>query len=159
MSPSIPRRGSNGALTALRALPFHGLITLERARMLTGRISAGRASTEVQHEATKLTVDVGRQERADGRPAYEAVVDLLREAGIAGATVLLGVDGTAHGVRHRAAFFGRNAGVPLMIVSVGEGASDRRGCCPASEAVLDRPLITLERIRVCKRDGREARRT
>ena len=69
----------DGALAALRALPFHGLITLERARMLTGRISAV-AMPEVQHEATKLTVYVGRQERADGRPAYEAVVDLLRDA-------------------------------------------------------------------------------
>jgi len=141
----------DGALTALRALPFHGLITLERARMLTGRISAVELP-EVQHEATKLTVYVGRQERADGRPAYEAVVDLLREAGIAGATVLLGVDGTAHGVRHRAAFFGRNAGVPLMIVSVGEG---RRiaAVLPRLGRLLSRPLITLERIRVCKRDG------
>ena len=139
------------ALGAVRALPFRGLVTLERARMLTGRLPAFEWP-EVQHEATKLTVYVGRQERAAGRPAHQAVVDLLHDAGIAGATVLLGVDGTAHGVRHRAAFVGRNASVPLMIISVGEG---RRiaGVLPRLGALLARPLVTLERIRVCKRDG------
>jgi PII-like signaling protein len=141
----------DAVLSALRAVPFHGLATLERARMLSGAIGA-TALPEVRHEATKLTVYVGRQERADGRPAYEAVVEVLHGAGIAGATVLLGVDGTAHGVRHRAAFFGRNAGVPLMIVSVGEG--DRiAAVLPRLGALLDHPLVTLERIRVCKRDG------
>ena len=52
---------------------------------------------------------------------FLAVVDLLHRHGVAGATVLLGVDGTAHGVRQRARFFGGNAKVPLMIISVGAG--------------------------------------
>jgi PII-like signaling protein len=141
----------DAALGALTKLPFHGLATLERARMLTGSIPAFEFP-EVQHEATKLTVYVGRQERANGKPAYEAVVDLLHRGGVAGATVLLGVDGTAHGVRHRAAFFCRNAGVPLMIISVGEGHRIAE-VLPRLGALLDQPLITLERIRVCKRDG------
>jgi PII-like signaling protein len=81
------------------------------------------------------------------------VVALLRRRGIAGATVLLGVDGTAHGERRRARFFGRNAGVPLMIISVGEG--DRiAGLLPELGALLSRPLVTLERVSVLKRDGR-----
>jgi PII-like signaling protein len=62
------------------------------------------------------------------------------------------VDGTAHGVRRRARFFGANAGVPLMIISVGDG---RRiaGVLPELGRMLDRPLVTLERARVLKRDG------
>ena len=70
----------------------------------------------------------------------------------AGATVLLGVDGTAHGVRQRARFFGRNTAVPLMIISVGAGTAIA-GALPELGALLDRPLLTLERIRVLKRDG------
>ncbi len=112
----------DAVLREMRALPFHGLATLERARMLTGRIGAHELP-ELEHEATKLTVYVGRQEQANGRPAYEAVVALLRRSGIAGATVLLGVDGTAHGVRRRARFFSANAAVPLMIIAVGGSAS------------------------------------
>jgi PII-like signaling protein len=139
------------ALREVDALEFDGLVTLERARMLTGRVQAAELPEEL-HEATKLTVYVGRRQRAGGRPAYEAVVALLRRGGVAGATVLLGVDGTAHGTRRRAAFFGRNDAVPLMIVSVGEGHRIA-ALLPELAALLERPLLTLERIRVCKRDG------
>jgi PII-like signaling protein len=129
----------------------HGLITLERARMLTGSFGA-IALPEELHEATKLTVYVGRQEQIAGAPAFVAVCDVLHRRGIAGATALLGVDGTAHGVRQRARFFGRNADVPMMIIAVGGGDRIAR-VLPALGGLLERPLITLERVRVCKRDG------
>jgi PII-like signaling protein len=135
------------ALEEVARLRFDGLVTLERARMLTGRLQAVALDAP-----TKMTAYVGRHERVDGAPAYEAVVALLRRSGIAAATVLLGVDGTAHGVRRRARFFGRNAGVPLMIIAVGAG--DRiTGVLPELGALLSRPLVTLEGIRVLKRDG------
>jgi PII-like signaling protein len=139
------------ALAEVNQLRFDGLVTLERARMLTGRIEQAQLPPEL-HEATKLTVYVGRQERANDQPAYEMIVGLLRQRGIAGATVLLGVDGTAHGVRQRAQFFARNAQVPLMIIAVGDGPRIAE-LLPELGAALARPLITLERVRVCKRDG------
>lgn len=129
----------------------HGLITLERARMLTGEFGQV-ALPEDLHDATKLTVYVGRQEQIAGAPAFVAVCDLLHRRGIAGATALLGVDGTAHGVRQRARFFGRNADVPMMIIAVGAAERIAR-VLPALGGLLARPLITLERVRVCKRDG------
>jgi PII-like signaling protein len=141
------------AVAEVDRLRFDGLITLERARMLTGPLGPVTLPA-APHESAKLTVYVGRHERAGGKHAYEAVVDLLHARGIAGATVLLGVDGTAHGVRRRARFFGANAEVPLMVIAVGDGA--RIGALlPELGALLARPLITLERVRVCKRDGRE----
>jgi PII-like signaling protein len=145
------RQRIEAALDEVTALTSHGLVTLERARMLTGRVREVRLPEELG-EATKLTVYVGRGDRVAGRPAFLAVVDLLRRHGVDGATVLLGVDGTAHGVRERAHFFGRNAGVPLMIISVGAGAAIA-AALPELGGMLDRPLLTLERIRVCKRDG------
>jgi PII-like signaling protein len=129
----------------------HGLITLERARMLTGEVGAVALPEEL-HDATKLTVYVGRQEQISRSPAFVAVCDLLHRRGIAGATALLGVDGTAHGVRQRARFFGRNAEVPMMIIAVGAGEQIAR-VLPELGALLPRPLLTLERVRVCKRDG------
>ena len=88
--------------------------------MLSGEI-APLALPEELHEATKLTIYVGRGERVNGVPAYVAICDLLHRRGVAGASVLLGVDGTAHGVRERARFFGRNVDVPMMIIAVGAG--------------------------------------
>ena len=130
---------------------FDGLVTLERARLLTGRIGRLTLPTELGG-ATKLTVYVGRQERIGARPAYQAVVGLLHERGIAGATVLLGVDGTAHGTRQRARFFARNAQVPLMVIAVGEGRQIA-SVLPELGPMLSAPLITLERVGLCKRDG------
>jgi PII-like signaling protein len=129
-----------------------GLVTLERARMLTGEVERFELPEDL-HEATKLTIYVGRRERVAGRPAFLVLCDVLRVCGLDGATVLLGVDGTAHGQRQRARFLGRNADVPLMIVAVGAG--DRiAAALPELGALLERPMITLERVRVCKRDGR-----
>lgn len=139
------------ALAEVGELRFQGLVTLERARMLTGRVEAVELPWE-EHAATKLTVYVGRQERVGGEPAYEAVVAFLHARAIAGATVLLGVDGTAHGARERAKFFGRNAAVPLMVIAVGDSARIA-ALLPELGAMLPRPLMTLERVVVCKRDG------
>jgi PII-like signaling protein len=128
-----------------------GLLTLERARLLTGEIPQVDLPEEL-HEATKLTVYVGRQERVHRETAFAAVCDLLHRRGIAGATAFLGVDGTSHGVRARAKFFGRNADVPTMIIAVGPGEQISR-VLPELGGLLRRPLLTLERVRVCKRDG------
>jgi PII-like signaling protein len=138
-------------LDEVTELKRRGLVTLERARMLTCEMGP-MSLPEKLHEATKLTIYVGRQARVSGTPAQLAICDLLHRRGIAGATVLLGVDGTAHGERRRARFFGRNADVPLMVIAVGPGARIAR-VLPELSRLLRRPLLTLERVRVCKRDG------
>ena len=124
-----------------------GLITLERARLITDAVMP-----QGFHDAAKLTVYVGRQARVDGVPAYIAVCDLLYREGVAGASVFLGVDGTVRGQRQRARFFSRNVDVPMMIISVGSAESIAR-VVPQLGATLRQPLLTVERIRVCKRDG------
>jgi PII-like signaling protein len=128
-----------------------GLVTLERARLLAGDITGGSLAVGADEES-KLTIYLGRQERVYGTPAFIAVCDLLHRRGIAGATVLLGVDGTAHGQRERAAFFSRNAGTPMMVIAVGSGERIAR-VLPELGGLLRRPLLTLERVRICKRDG------
>jgi PII-like signaling protein len=142
-------------LEELRTIQRTGLITLERARLLRGGLDSpvtGVALPEELHEATKLTIYVGRRERVYRVPAFLAVCDLLYRRGVAGATVLLGVDGTAHGQRRRARFFAGNDDVPMMIIAVGPG--ERIGAVlPELGALLRRPLVTLERVRVCKRGG------
>jgi PII-like signaling protein len=129
-----------------------GLLTMERARLLSGDIEAVAPPADV-HDETKLTVYLGRQERVGRLPAFMAVCDLLHRRGIAGATALLGVDGTAHGTRQRAAFFSRNAATPMMVIAVGAGERIGR-VLPELGGLLPRPLLTLERVRICKRAGR-----
>lgn len=142
------------ALPEIGAAAGHGLLTLERARMLSGRMGAVSLAQKLP-DASKLTVYCGRHERVGRRPAFVVIVDLLRRHGLHSATVLLGVDGTAHGVRRRARFFSANGRVPLMIIAVGGAAGPEPSpLLPEIAALLERPLVTLERVRICKVDGR-----
>jgi PII-like signaling protein len=126
------------------AMTTRGLVTLERARL--------GHSIHSTPDTAKLTIYVGRQERVSGTPAYYAVCDALYRHGFAGASVFLGVDGTAHGERHRARFFSRNVNVPVMIIAVGT-AGQVATVIPELEGLLRRPLLTVERAQMCKRDG------
>jgi len=140
-----------GLLESVLAVNKRGLISLERARLLYDDIHTIELSDE-HHEATKLTIYVGRKERVYGVPAYHAVCDLLYRRKLAGASVFLGVDGTVRGQRERAKFFDRNTDVPMMIIAVGSGERIGR-VLPEIGGMLRRPVVTLERVRVCKRDG------
>jgi PII-like signaling protein len=113
----------------VRKLQTTGLVTLEPA-------------TATVAEPVKLTLYLGRGD------SYRATTAKLRECGLAGATALLGVDGTMHGERRRASFFGGNRGVPVMLIAVGEGEAAARAL-----QAIDPPLFTLEEAHVCRRDG------
>jgi PII-like signaling protein len=144
------RERIEAALAEATALERPGLVTLERARLAAGDLTSAEPPDGAGE--AKLTVYVGRQETVGGAPAFVAICDLLHRRGVAGATALLGVDGTAHGTRRRARFLARNADVPMMVIAV--GASERiAAVLPELGALLDRPLVTLERAQVVKRDG------
>jgi PII-like signaling protein len=135
-----------GLIDDVVAITPRGLITLERARRYSGELPQG-------DDGVKLTVYVGRRRRINGAAAFYAVCDLLHRHHFAGATVYLGVDGTADGRRRRARFFSGNTDVPIMIVAIGSAEQARRAL-PELDELMDEPLVTAERIQVCKRDGR-----
>jgi PII-like signaling protein len=142
------RERIEGLLGEVRELNRSGLTTVEPVALVTDQ----DAPAALEGDAVKLTVHLGRRERAGDRPAHVAVVDLLHRHGVAGATVMLGVDGTADGVRRRGRFFARNAQVPVMVLSVGERERIERAL-PELSAMLSHPVLTLEPTRVLKRDG------
>jgi PII-like signaling protein len=144
------RRKIEAALPEVTTLMRDGLVSLERAQMLTGpfeRVEPPWGSLE-----TKMTVYGGRAERDGREVAYMRAVALARRHGLAGASAIPGVDGTLHGERRRARFFSRNVDVPLMLLCVGSGDAASRAL-PEIAALFDRPVVTLERVRVCKREG------
>ena len=107
----------------------HGLVTLERARRAVGPGDG----------TGKLTVYLGRKR------GYREVVARLHAHGAAGATVLLGVDGTAGGERRRARFFGANADVPVMVIAVGERAALAKAADEVRGGAL---VVTFEPVRL-----------
>jgi PII-like signaling protein len=129
----------------------HGLVSLERCRLTTG-LDIDSAAQHANGVGVKLTVYGGRSARIDGQPGYAAAIDLLRESGVTGASVLLAVDGTLHGDRRRARFFARNASVPLMLLAVGDQPSIARAL-PGVRELIDEPVATVERVQICKAAG------
>jgi PII-like signaling protein len=126
------------------------LITLERARLLSGEIeplSLGESATE----ATRLTIYCWHADRVFQVPAFEAACELLYRRGIAGATVLSGADGIGGGPRPRVPF-PRHGDAPLMVVAVSSG--QRIGMVlPELGGLFRHPLMTVTTVRPCVRDG------
>ena len=128
-----------------------GLVAMVRVQLMSDDIDPV-AITDDPGGATKLTVYLGSRDRVYGAPASEVICEILHRRGIPGATVLPGIDGNALGRRQQARFLSRDAGAPVMVIAVGTG--DRIGLVlPELGGLLRRPVITLEQVRVCKRDG------
>jgi PII-like signaling protein len=133
-----------------------GLVTLEHARLARGEEVAEAEFPRRPGRAAKLTIYCGRLERAatGRRPAYREAVEVLRRHGAAGATVLLGVDGTYHGWRRRATLLSPRRDAPLMIISVGHRET-LTAALPDLGDLLEWPLVMLEGIAQLKHDGEQ----
>jgi PII-like signaling protein len=155
---------SDSLLTLSEDLPAVAVAVDRRARVESlvdevvalvgqGLVTVNPADVRVADSAAaRLTVYLRRQQRIGGRPAHVAVCELLDRRGVEGATTLLGVDGTLGGLRQRARFFGRNPDVPVAVIAIGSSAHIA-GALPDLQAALDEPLVTTERVELCKRDG------
>lgn len=91
---------------------------------------------------------IGESDRWEGRPLYEAIVYLLRERGIAGATVLRGIEGYGRAARvHTAQILRLSEDLPILIEVV-DNEDRLRAVLPQIDAMVDGGLITLEHVEV-----------
>jgi PII-like signaling protein len=146
------RERIEAVLPDVHAIVDKGLVTIEHSLLATGDDVRAAEFPSGVGSAGRLTIYCGRGERSAGKPAYRAVVDLLRRQGASGATVLLGVDGIYNGRRQRAGLLRRNVNAPMATIAVGPTAILRR-VLQALPDVLPRPVANLERIAVVKHDG------
>jgi hypothetical protein len=91
---------------------------------------------------------VGESDTWHGRPLYEAIVSLLRERGLAGATVLRGIEGFGASARlHTTRILRLSEDLPVLIEVVDR--EDRlRAVLPELDAMVGEGLITLERVEI-----------
>ena len=101
-------------------------------------------------EGTRLLarIYVGESDTWHGRPLYEAIVHLLRDRGIAGATVIRGIEGFgAKQHLHTTRILSLSSDLPVLIEVVDQ--EDRlRAVLPDVEGMVSDGLITLERVEV-----------
>jgi PII-like signaling protein len=97
-----------------------------------------------------MRIFIGESDRFEHKPLYEALVELLRKEGFAGATVLRGVSGFgAHSVYHTQKLLDLSADLPL-IVEVIDTQEKINSIMPAIDEMMGGGMITLEKVTVIR---------
>ena len=102
----------------------------------------------IEGEGQLLRIFIGESDRWEGRPLYEAIVRRARELGLAGATVLRGLEGFGANSRvHTAKVLRLSADLPIVVELVDQ-AEKIDALLPELDAMVSEGLITLEKVRV-----------
>lgn len=98
--------------------------------------------------AKLLRIHIGESDRHEGRPLHLALVELFRRRGLAGTTVLRGIEGFgAHAVVHAARILELSSDLPL-VVEVVDTEERIRAVLPEVRTLVREGLITLESVEV-----------
>ena len=103
---------------------------------------------KIEGPALLARIYIGESDRWEGRPLYQVIVEKLRAEGVAGATVLRGIEGYGRAARvHTAQILRLSEDLPVLIEVVDR--EDRlRAILPEIDAMVDGGLITLEHVEV-----------
>jgi uncharacterized protein len=105
---------------------------------------------QIPKEAVLLRIFIGEDDRADGRPLYEAIVMTAREMQLAGATVLRGPMGFGRSSHlHTAKILRLSEDLPVVIEIV--DAEERiQALLDAIQPIIGSGLVTLEKVQVLR---------
>jgi uncharacterized protein len=99
-------------------------------------------------EGHLLRIFVGESDKHKGVPLYEWIVREARERGLAGATVLRGVEGFgAHSRLHTAKILRLSEDLPIVIEIV-DTREKIEAFLPIVDAVIPEGLATLEKVQI-----------
>ncbi len=99
-------------------------------------------------ERTLMRIFIGESDRHGGRPLYEALVELLRQRGCAGATVLRGIAGFgSSSVVHTEHILRLSLDLPI-VVEVVDTEERLNALLPELDAMMEGGLVTMERANV-----------
>lgn len=97
-----------------------------------------------------LRIFIGEAEESQGKPLYLAILDLAREQGMAGATVIRGVEGFGPGnhlVTERLPDIADN--LPLLVEIVDDVANIER-FLPLLDRIIPHGMITVTPVEIVK---------
>jgi PII-like signaling protein len=107
-------------------------------------------------EGLLVRIFIGESDRWDGASLYEAIVQRAREKGLAGATVLRGVEGFgAHNLIHTARIMRLAEDLP-MVIEIVDQKEKIEAFLPELDAMIPEGLVTLEPVQVIIYRARDA---
>lgn len=101
-------------------------------------------------EGTGLLVRIylGENDQWHGKPLYQAIVERMRDAGLAGATVVRGIEGFgAKQHLHTTRILRLSEDLPILVEAV-DTDTKIRGILPTLDEMLGDGLITLEKVEI-----------
>jgi PII-like signaling protein len=103
---------------------------------------------KLEGEGKLLRIFIGESDRHGRKPLYQAIVEMLREEGLAGATVLRGIEGFgANSHLHTARILRLSEDLPVVI-EVADTAERIEAVMPKLDEMVKEGLVTLERVQV-----------
>lgn len=103
---------------------------------------------KLEGEGKLLRIFIGESDKHGRKPLYQAIVEMLREEGMAGATVLRGIEGfgaTSH--LHTARILRLSEDLPIVI-EVADTAERIEAIMPRIDEMISDGMVTLERVEV-----------
>ena len=104
----------------------------------------------LQGQQVLMRIFIGERDKVGHRPMHTAVLEMLREEKMAGATVLRGIAGFgAKSHMHSAHLLALSQDLPMVIECVDTQDNIDR-ILPKLDAMLDEGLVTLEKVNVIR---------
>lgn len=102
----------------------------------------------LEGEGVLLRIFIGETDRWGGKPLYEAIVRLVRAEGLAGATVLRGIEGFGADSRlHTARILRLSEDLPVVVEVVDTEENIRR-VLPRLDEMIAEGMVTTEKVHV-----------
>jgi PII-like signaling protein len=102
----------------------------------------------LEGEGKLLRIFIGETDRWHGKPLYEAIVELARHEGMAGATVLRGIEGFgADSHLHTSRILRLSEDLPVVIEIV-DTAENIDRVLPQLDGMITEGMLTTERVQV-----------
>jgi PII-like signaling protein len=103
---------------------------------------------KLEGDGQLLRIFVGESDRWHGKPLYGAIVERARKEGLAGATVVRGLEGFgAHSRLHTTRILRLSEDLPIVIELV-DTAEKIEAFLPGLDEMVSEGMVTLEKVRV-----------
>ncbi|HEX9760905.1 MAG TPA: DUF190 domain-containing protein [Candidatus Acidoferrales bacterium] len=99
-------------------------------------------------ERTLMRIHVGESDRWEGKPLYQALIELFRKEVFSGVTVLRGVGGYGSASRYHTDKILRLSQDLPIVIEVVEYSERIESILPRLDEMIGGGLITLEKVRV-----------
>jgi len=104
--------------------------------------------TRLEGEGKLLRIFIGESDRWHGKPLYQAIVERVRAEGLAGATVVRGIEGFGADSRlHTSRILRLSEDLPVVIEIVDTPEQIDR-VVPILDEMVGEGMLTLERVQI-----------